>query len=322
MIHPRCPSGHLVWQDEQHRIVVARVDLNGEKSFPVQTVQVPAAATLFADALSRTDGSLMVPVLAANRNRLLMLHFSGTRRTDQDSFPLDNVDGRGPLTGFWENESTFHLFQPSTDAGRIKWAVFSVSGKQQKSRWQQLPAPASKGDIIALNAFSDDRFPPEILRKLYLQSDEKVAEEAMEKSTGPTVKVWMVFQPTAAPNLMAAVLNTRDGTVGPVVEIDTGGKSGLRVVQSVITRDNGLALLLSDEKNHLFFAGSRQPHLAPLRAASGEPIGPDRKPCLMAAGKNALEPWVYLRYIDPGAELRYVRLAPKDVPEPEKSDPK
>jgi hypothetical protein len=308
---PDSPIGHLLWLDHQQRLSYAPADLEHGKIHPSRQIKLPCEGTPVGTAFTLPDLSLLVPYADSRHQRLVLLRLPETGAPQSYPLQLEGPLPFGPMV-VRENDQTLYLAyagQKGRSVACAKWSPKNPSQGLSEPKTFVLKAP-----IAWLDAYWDKTLAPQTQRSLYLGDDASPEPNVQAQRPSPRLMLWVVTR--QANTLSCTALNTQDGTVNPAVRFDLPAGHALEVKQSVVTASNALALLLSDAGGRLYYASTMRKRLEPLARIANTKVTLRNDPALVAAGQNALEPWVHLRYVKNGKKFSYIRLEPENEPDP------
>jgi hypothetical protein len=307
-----CPFGHLVWID-QGKLRVGAVDIGATKSAATVDPRRPpwsAGSTLLRSPLSRQDGSVLIPIASEKGDELSIFHVP--MAGDAKNYPIDlgKVSPIGTYSCLWDMERALNFLWTSPKGREIQLASMLLEAPIGPAPVRQLfvaaePVTWLEGYLDISSALADTA------------AFEHNATDDDRKMTGPPlpkINVWLLY--SRRKELVCARFMSANNREKTEMLLDTGGKD-FRVVGSTINKDFAWCLLLADQSNTLHYASTVTEKITPLADLTGQSIGLDQYPALMAANSGGVLAWVYLRYIDRKQNaVRFIKIEPAREKEP------
>ncbi len=313
MLKKNSSTGAIYWQDTSYNLYYSCVYFkqNGLSEHPVvHKVKTPFKGTALGSAFTFKNGALLLPYLEYHGRKLAVLKiYNGqitmTRILDfKGHFPLNH------RSCFWEDEKTFHFVWTDKTGKKISHAVLSIN-KESKS-FADINKFESKNPVLGMNAYIEQKLSGKQLRNIYL--GEKQKGDKIDLLPKKYLMIWIVTKDNK--RIFCSKINMNKGVHNEHIGLDSPKISKIEVVQSKLTSDNTLAMLLMDKTGKLFYASSVEKKTVPIAKIIGEKISMKNNPELVTACKGALVPWVYLRYISKNGSLKNIRIEPENDLEP------
>ncbi len=305
-------AGHVIWLDRRGRLQYGTIDVEQRRAGPPADIRMPFPGRPLTSPGSLPDGTLLVPVTDAKRQRVAMMQIDPGGGTKSYELELGPVKPLGPYACFWEYDQFLHFAWTTPNGWDVQYARLSLV--DPASGFATRGVQLANEPILALDAYMDLDAPVRERRMLeHSHSPEETS--AIADLLSPKLMLWCVSR---GPGRLTCVrVNATEGGSQPVTAMATERAGDLRVHRSVVTGRNELAMILADPEGCLYYASTARRALRPLAELTGSEITLGDSPGLLTAARSALRPWVYLVYIDrrQGA-IDYHRLEPADEPDP------
>jgi len=298
------PSGIVYWMKDDKNLLFTHVDLMTGSSCQPMQVGIPDGAALAGSPLLLKDRTLLVPLVFIGKDdfALVRVSFSGSRKVQ--TFTIEGLSNAEARTCFWEFDQKLHLFWYNLKDEKVSHTVLDLlrpsKGFIVKKTFQ---APAG---VVLLRPYLDRSMPAKDLRALYLGEGNASAVERK-----PRVKFWCVTMKNDGPAVFS--VDTETGDADETVVLKAGKPEGLMIVDSAVTTENGLCILMKDSEGRLFYGSTLRGTVEPLDRISGKKVKPGESPALMASRTGA---WVYLQFVRQGKGMEYIRLEPANEQDP------
>lgn len=275
----------------------------GVTGTPVR-VDLPFEATPAGSPLLLSDKTLIAIFLCREKDSVALVKAPPAGRPEIHRYVLEGISSADKRTIFWEDDRMLHLFWVTRRTG-IRHAALRLS--EPDKGFLSPDTIEAGGEVVHFVPYLDRSIPAETLRSLYLGDDDSGG------GTGtPGIMVWCVTQ---RPEGLSCVQIDAAGGGPPSREYPIRVKKakGLTVVASAVTNGHGLALLLKDGRDRLWYGSTMRGAAVPVDAVAKEKAGLGGSPDIVASRTG---PWVYLQYVKDGKALEYIRLEPEDEPDP------
>jgi hypothetical protein len=298
LAYPRVPAAHVAWS-KAGALSVVTVALGRNAPAAARALPLPFRAVVAGSPLSCRDGSLFVPVTDETKTRAGVLAVRAGQAPAFVEAPLDNHGPVGAAAWVWEFEDWLHL----------------VWGKARAREFSHTRLPLAD----AAGGFTTPAVLPLDEPLLWMDGTVDIAPPPIgppkEQPEPPHARAFMVT--AAEGRLLVHTMDLRVRLAETLCSLDVGKLGAVQVVNSFVTSENHLAMIVQDGHGALHYASSKLKTVRPLEQVVGAPVGPPQQPAVLAGGLTATRPWVYVRYLDkPGGRFRFVLVEPPDEQDP------
>lgn len=304
-------TGHIVWTDEKDKLQFALADTEKPSVGKPVAIKTPFKGEPLASPLSASPKKLWIPFVDPKLEKVVILEVDAGGDAKVYELDLGKSKPLGPYSCFWEFDARLHFSWTSQGGREIHYARLPLDAPA--TGFATRSVHISNDPIAWIDAYLDTD--GAFRQQPYLE--ETIPESERGKpvpAARPGVSLWCVTETPAS--LVCTRVNTATGQSQAGPSFSTEGAEGIHVIHSVVTYRQELCLLLRDAKDKLYYAGTERGVLKPLSDVVGEEITPSQHPSLIAAGRAATDPWVYLRYIRDKKMIDYFRLEPADAQDP------
>jgi hypothetical protein len=308
---PTIPEGHLLWAEGHGQLQLTPVDLQRPHENPAVHLKLPFPGRPLQSPLTLAPDAVAF-VLADDKGERL----AGVRADLSGACQAAELDlGKGkPLGAYaclWQFDQQLHFLWAGQRGRELMYGRLQLGDVPGGFATRTLHI--ANDPIIAVDAALDLSA---TLQGMPYFADPKKEESATElhEPSPPGLIVWCV---TSSRTKIVATPLVVGGTVKKApVAFTHDNADALKVVSSVVTRVHELVLLLADSQRHLYVASTSTRSLEPLAEVTKASVLADQSPALVAARENGLEAWVYLAYIADKSAVKFIRVEPKDEPDP------
>jgi hypothetical protein len=289
---------------DDRNLLFTHVDVSSGSSCTPMQVGVPAGASLAGSPLLLKARPLLVPLALEDKDKVALarISFSGSKKVH--SFTVEGLSSADRRVFFWESDRKLHLFWAVSRDHRVGHAVLDL--KRVSGGFKVKKPLKAQGGVELIRPYLDRSLPVSDLRALYLGEGEISGEE-----TKPRLKCWAVS--IGVEGVSAVQVDAGSGETDRTVTLKAKKSGGLQFLDSAVSGENGLCLILRDGVGRLWYGSTLRGTLEPLDRAAGRKIRAADSPVLVA---SRTAPWVHLQYIRNGRSLEYVRMEPADEPDP------
>lgn len=283
---------------------------------------LPSDARCLESPLATSSGRVIIPVITQEGARLTL--FSADAKVGISQHIEDHVSVAlgthlpvGPHALCWDQESALH-FLWATPGGR------SVYLSSQNLLDSAASTPAR--ELFSLHA-------PINWIEATIQSKDALGTTSMfvefsppaalsGTSTAPAqpplaLRVWAAA--IADGHLFISDYSTLTQQTRLIARIEAKAP-GLRIVASIVRKDEHLGLLLADAGDAIYYAATSTNSITPLADLGGQPIKLQSSPTLFCGRSMAPLPWIYLQWVDLATKSRHwskleplMEAEPKDL---------
>ena len=313
MAQANVPYGHVYWADGRSVRFAIADTLKGQTGKPAE-VKLPFPGQPLDSALSIADGVMLMPFTDAKKTRLALLRVPPGGKAEPFELDLAGAKPIGPYVCLWEYDQRLHFAWVAPNRRQVEYAMLTLYDLE--AGWVRRASLTFNDPVVWLQGFLDYPASPLAEQEFFSESglggpEEEEPAEAEDEEPRPML--FCITEKSGALGCRRAALAS--GHQEAVCSFGAGGPAGLRVIQSALTYDQGLALLLVDSQRKLYYASTMRRTITPLRAPAGAEIAVSDYPSLVAALGEAHSPWVHLRWVREKKSIEYLRLEPEDQPD-------
>jgi len=278
------PASFLVWVDSKDTL--HGVHLAGAATVEAETTyQLPIEGARFLGTpyVDQT-GSLNLVVASRNGEEVGIVRWPSA---EPPSCAVILLEGKpvGPHSLFWGADDVLSLVWAAPDGQEVYLIrqPLSEMGKKKPGLERLLAVPH---EILAVNAY----------------------QQLLESGDGYERKVLILSYDDVNDMFYRVRVDLSTKKMEEDAKFALNHTTSFTLVQSALTSQNTPGYLFIDPKGQIYFSNGGGMKLALAKDKRGAPISIDSFPALVTTGRLSRRPGFYLRYIDQGKKLEFVRL--------------
>jgi hypothetical protein len=303
-------SAHAWWAGKDGQLHVMPIDMTKlEQAEPVP-VQTPWPGTVLDSPMSMPDGTLLVPFTDMGRRRFALLRVQPDGSAEALELKLGREAPMGTCLCFWEYSFRFHFAWVCPNRRQVEYAMVPLD--DLVGGFVTRTARISNDPIVHLAGYMDAELPPDVEQKIWNPAPEEADEDV--EIPPDRFMLWCVAGREG--KLVCTPVEAATAAAESPTAFSTADLSGATVIDSAVTSEHGLSLLLADGGDVLHYASAALKRVASVESLTGKAITRGQSPGLTAACRHAFAPWVHLRYVSEAGGIEFERLEPADKQDP------